>query len=78
METASDGINDTASEIRTFRQGNYHFDASHLGSNVAGGTPPLVHDADIGLRIASVPELSSAVLVICAGFIAFARRRRRL
>jgi formylglycine-generating enzyme required for sulfatase activity len=75
-ESAYDGSNDSASENRVLRGGNW-FDSS--GNLVASGRNdygPARGSFNFGFRVASVPEPSSGLLVLL-GLSAVLRRRRR-
>jgi hypothetical protein len=76
-ETALDGINDLAPELRTRRGGNWVRGETNLRSSTrVDADPPNAGDT-LGLRVASVvPESSSTVLMCSAGLLALARRRR--
>ena len=78
METASDGINNSSSEFRGLRGGNWYNDSEYdlRSSNRYNGSPTYSVD-DVGFRVASVPEPSAAMLMISAGMLALARRRTR-
>ena len=81
MESAFDGVNDSAVENRELRGGGWHFsgvtnelDAStRLGEN---GTEP-TNPGSFGFRVASVPEPSSLSLLLAGGAVLMAGRRRR-
>jgi formylglycine-generating enzyme required for sulfatase activity len=76
-ESAFDGINNSSSEDRAIRGGAYSSSGDTLRSSFRSfGTPADSFDS-IGFRVASVPEPSSTVLMISAGLLAIARRRRR-
>jgi len=77
METAYDGSNNTAGEIRDLRGGSwsdysYMLDASrHINSDPTSGT------LNIGFRVASVPEPSAlSLLAVGLGGLALVRRCR--
>jgi len=63
METAKDGINDTAGERREVRGGSYLY----FGSDMLGASPftgPGLADTAFGFRVANVPEPSTGLLVV--------------
>ena len=76
-ESAVDGINDSWSEDRTFRGGLAGWPEGDLRSSHRRAFSPSNSSWHIGFRVASVPEPSSTVLMISAGLLAIARRRRR-
>jgi hypothetical protein len=76
-ESAFDGINDSSSESRAYRGGNWSYSEFDLRSSVRHGFSPSISSNDLGFRVASVPEPSSTVLMCSAGLLALARRRRR-
>ena len=78
QESADDGINDSASEARGHRGGDWQFPESQLRSSFSDGDAPGSADEDLGFRIASVPEPSSAALILSAVMPALLQRRRRL
>lgn len=75
-ESALDGSNDVSSESRTVRAGTYGTAATALRSSAWFGVLPGDSDPIVGFRVASVPEPSSTVLILSAGLLALARRRR--
>ena len=76
-ESAYDGINNSSSEIRALRGGAWDETEFFLRSSVRLNTSPTASAIFVGFRVASVPEPSSTVLMISAGLLALARRRRR-
>lgn len=78
LETAYDGTNDSPSEGRTLRGGDYFLPESYLRSSERLNSSPASATYDVGFRVASVPEPSSAMLIIGSGFMWMARRRRSL
>ena len=78
-ESAYDGINNSSSEGRVIRGGDWSDTENYLrSSNTSRGSlPPAWSDDIIGFRVASVPEPTSTVLMCSAGLLAIARRRRR-
>ncbi len=76
-ESAYDGINNSSSENRAIRGGNWNNAGLNLRSSIRFDVSPSSSDGNVGFRVASVPEPSSTVLMISAGLLALARRRRR-
>ena len=76
-ESALDGINNSSSESRAIRGGYWSNSEGSLRSSNRGDDTPASSGSDLGFRVASVPEPSSTVLMISAGLLAIARRRRR-
>jgi formylglycine-generating enzyme len=76
-ESAVDGIDDSSSEDRTFRGGLAGWPEGDLRASHRRAYSPRSASYHIGFRVASVPEPSSTVLMISAGLLALARRRRR-
>ena len=76
-ESAIDGINNSSSENRAIRGGTcYNTENDLRSSNRVIFYAPTYSDG-FGFRVASVPEPTSTVLMISAGLLALARRRRR-
>ena len=81
LETAADGINDTADENRKHRGDSwygYFGLAERLDSSTEYSSPPSREDgANIGFRVAMVPEPSAvSLLAVGLGALAMMRRRR--
>ena len=76
-ESAYDGINNSSSEAREIRGGDWSDTENFLRSSFRSNLPPAFSDDIIGFRVASVPEPTSTVLMLSAGVFALARRRRR-
>jgi formylglycine-generating enzyme required for sulfatase activity len=76
-ESAFDGINNSSSETRAVRGGSWSAIEDTLRSSARFNVTPALSGDLIGFRVASVPEPSSTVLMISAGLLAIARRRRR-
>ena len=77
METAKDGINDTAGERREVRGGSYRY----FGTDMLGASPfagPGLADTAFGFRVASVPEPSSLSLLALGGVVVALRKRKRV
>ena len=66
-ESAFDGTNSSASENRALRGGSWINVESRLRSSRRFDDGPSLEDFNIGFRVASVPEPSTAVLVLMAG-----------
>ena len=65
-ESASDGVNSSSSEYRSFRGGFWNITETYLRSSSRNYNYPSVADWTVGFRVASVPEPSSAHLLIFA------------
>jgi hypothetical protein len=76
-ESAFDGINNSSSESRAVRGGVWLFSEDNLRASNRLGVTRAASNGDLGFRVASVPEPTSTVLMISAGLLAIARRRRR-
>ena len=77
VESAHDGTNNDASENRTHLGGAYGQLADTIKSDSRPSVDPTIGDADMGFRVASVPEPSTYVLVLLgAGAIYLWKRRR--
>jgi len=76
-ESAFDGANSSPSEDRAFRGGFWDFSESLLRSSFRDFNVPTFEYVDIGFRVASVPEPSTAVLVLMAGGAWLLRKRLR-
>ena len=76
-ESALDGINNSPSENRELRGGYWTNTESFLRASVRSSNSPSFSVDNVGFRVASVPEPSSTVLMLSAGVLALARRRRR-
>ncbi len=76
-ESAFEGINNSSSENRAIRGGVWFAAEFNLRSSVRFSLPPANSGDGVGFRVASVPEPTSTVLMISAGLLAIARRRRR-
>jgi formylglycine-generating enzyme required for sulfatase activity len=76
-ESAFDGINNSSSENRAIRGGYWFNTENILRSSFRDNISPSSSNFTFGFRVASVPEPSSTVLMISAGLLALARRRRR-
>ena len=77
QESALDGINNSSSELRAFRGGNWSGTEDNLRSSFRSDNAPSDSNLSVGFRVASVPEPSSTVLMLSASLLALARRRRR-
>ena len=76
-DSAVDGINNSSSEIRAARGGGWPDFGGGLRSSIRGYISPSASINYVGFRVASVPEPTSTGLMISAGLLAIARRRRR-
>ncbi len=78
LESAFTGPNDAPSEDRAFRGGNWNNSEINLRSSARGLAAPTASNNYLGFRVASVsvPEPSSALLLMGSGFIWLLRRRR--
>ena len=76
-ESAFDGTNSSASENRALRGGSWINVESRLRSSRRFDDGPSLEDFNIGFRVASVPEPSTAVLVLMAGGAWLLRKRLR-
>jgi len=77
-ESAYDGTNSSPSEDRAYRGGYWDSSAPILHSWRRYGSVPALEDYNIiGFRVASVPEPSTAVLVLMAGGAWLLRKRFR-
>ena len=77
QESAFDGINNWEFDNRAIRGGSWLGGVVYQRSSGRDYIPPILSASDIGFRVASVPEPSSTGLMISAGLLALARRRRR-
>jgi formylglycine-generating enzyme required for sulfatase activity len=75
-ESAFDGSNSLSSEDRAFRGGDWG-PVNYLRSSSRGVVGPTGEIIAIGFRVASVPEPSTAVLVLMAGGAWLLRKRLR-
>ena len=64
IETAYDGINDTAGEFRELRSGRWNSVSYFLDASGRTSSDPRVMDYATGFRVASVPEPSTGLLVL--------------
>jgi formylglycine-generating enzyme required for sulfatase activity len=76
-ETAYDGTNDTAGELRNLRGGSWaDYGSNQLGASNKNNYNPSDELYIIGFRVASVPEPSSLSLLALGGVVVALRRRR--
>jgi formylglycine-generating enzyme required for sulfatase activity len=79
LESAGDGVNDSPLEDRVQRGGNYLDLEDSLRSSVSNAFAiPQVSDSGLGFRVASVPEPSTAIVILTSGFAGLLARRRRM
>ena len=64
VETAYDGVNNSASEVRTMRGGDYENSQTALRSSYRTDTQPSVRESVAGFRVASVLSGPVAVLTV--------------
>ena len=76
QESAFTAPNDSSSEDRAFRGGNWDDPELILRSSFRFNFDPTGELDFVGFRVASVPEPSCAVLMLGSGLILLARRRR--
>jgi sulfatase modifying factor 1 len=76
METARDGINDSASENRGDRSLSWFYGRGAFGSDILTNVTPLSEDFDQGFRVAMIPEPSSLSLFLAGWAVLMAGRRR--
>jgi formylglycine-generating enzyme required for sulfatase activity len=76
-ESAFAGTNSSSSENRAFRGGAWDHNQLRMRSSFRDGVDPTFENSDIGFRVASVPEPSTAVLVLMAGGAWLLRKRFR-
>lgn len=78
-ESAEDGILDALGEDRVSRGGEYLAGEFEMRSTTTFSPPPEMQIGGLGFRVASIPEPSSALLLMVgAGGLLFARRRQRM
>ena len=77
-ETAFDGMNNTASEIRELRGGSWSYGSDTLSSEYRlDGYYPSIENGNFGFRVAMIPEPSAvSLLAVGLGALAMMRRRR--
>ena len=77
METAQDGINNSAEESRVIRGGNWGTSLDRLGASFPASGLPSEDFSSFGFRVASVPEPSAlSLLAVGLGGLALVRRRK--
>ena len=78
VESAKDGINNTTDENRLFRGGSWGVTGSiSLARGFSFDNAPTIEGADLGFRVAMVPEPSSLSLLLAGGAVLMAGRRRK-
>jgi len=76
-ESAFDGANSSSSEARVVRGGGW-FNSEHtLRSSTRNDFDPTYEDGGKGFRVASVPEPSTAVLVLLGAGAVYLWKRRK-
>jgi formylglycine-generating enzyme required for sulfatase activity len=80
METAYDGTNDTAGEIRELRGGGWNANSSYwLDASFRNDDyHPTAEGNVLGFRVASVPEPSSLSLLALGGVVVALRKCKRV
>ena len=76
-ESAFDAPNDSSSEGRAFRGGDWRSSNFNLRSANRGDLNPTVESSDFGFRVASVPEPSTAFMILIPVGVWLLRRSRR-
>ena len=77
LETASDGSNNNATELRDQRGGSWFSNANALNSSIRVEQNPFVeNEYNTGFRVAMIPEPSSLSLLALGGVVVALRRRR--
>jgi len=77
LETASDGSNNSTTEMRDQRGGSWFSQANAVNSSVRVEQNPFVeNEYNSGFRVASVPDPSSLSLLALGGVVVALRRRR--
>ena len=77
LDTAYDGSNDSETEIRELRGGNWGYFSVNLEATTRGWSDPANEYSDYGLRVASVPEPSSLFLLLAGGVLFLGMRNTR-
>lgn len=77
-ESAWDGLNNSSSEDRTVRGGDWFGSFDQLASSSRDINAPLYESDFVGFRVASVPEPSTVALLLLAGVAAHLWHRRLL
>jgi formylglycine-generating enzyme required for sulfatase activity len=75
-ETEIDLVNDNPSSLRGMRGGHWVSVSGSLSASIRNLDPPTSENNDIGFRVASIPEPSSAVLLMLASVGLWQRRKR--
>jgi formylglycine-generating enzyme len=75
-ESASDGVNSSAGQLRLLRSGSWDFSSGFLVSSYRFSNSPSLEVDAVGFRVASVPETSAALMTLL-GMMGFAMRRKR-
>ena len=74
QESAFDGANSSSSEDRAIRGGRWNTFEANLRIRDTNG--PSLSESGLGFRVASIPEPSSAMLMVGSGLFGLVRRRR--
>jgi sulfatase modifying factor 1 len=77
VESAFDGTNNSGSENRTFRGGVYGQLAGNIVSSYRQSVAPTTGTADMGFRVASIPEPSTYALFLLGAGAAYLWKRRK-
>lgn len=77
MEGAYDLVNDSGSEVRGVRGGNWFYSAGSLEASFRNNGDPTVESDYLGFRVAAVPEPMESAGVIGVAALGFALWRRR-
>ena len=77
VESAYDGVNNSPSESRAIRGSDWANGELALRASIRGPSGPFDSVVNAGFRIASVPEPSSALLLLSTALLAGFRRSRR-
>jgi len=77
-ETAWDGLNNSAEELRVVRGGGWYIGGGSLGALNCGANDPTFEEQPIyGFRVTMIPEPSSLSLLVLGGVVVALRRRQK-